>query len=379
MNTELKAPNQLHGFARRLVADGLMDEQAAQDANINAGKKGLTVLAWLIKQKDLDPEVLINAASVEYGVPIIDIRAVDLSIAPVSLVDENLIEKHRAFPLYLRGNSLFLAVSDPTDQDVLDAISFSSGFRVEPILVAPNLLEAAIERAQDSANPVFDDFEEEGLEDVGFSLESDHFDDDQSDPAVDETPVVRFINKVLLDAIRKGASDIHFEPYETSYRIRYRLDGILISAASPPIQMSRRLSSRLKVMAGLDIAEKRVPQDGRIKLNLSRKKAIDFRVSTCPIMFGEKVVLRILDSSSAQLGIEGLGFEKAQQETFYSSVTKPYGMILVTGPTGSGKTVTLYTALNILNDEGRNISTVEDPVEIRVSALTRYNKTLSRV
>jgi type IV pilus assembly protein PilB len=182
----------------------------------------------------------------------------------------------------------------------------------------------------------------------------------------------------LLDGIRKGASDIHFEPYETSYRIRYRLDGILIQAASPPIQMSRRLSSRLKVMAGLDIAEKRIPQDGRIKLNISRKKSIDFRVSTCPIMFGEKVVLRILDSASTQLGIEGLGFEKEQQEIFYSSVTKPYGMILVTGPTGSGKTVTLYTALNILNDEGRNISTVEDPVEIRVSGINQVQQNVKQ-
>jgi len=374
MNTELKATNNLHGFARRLVAEGLLEEQAAQDASVSAAKEGLTILAWMIKNHDLDPEALINAASVEYGVPILDIRAMDLSIAPVSLVDERLVEKHRAFPLYLRGNSLFLAVSDPTDQEVIDAISFSSGFRVEPILVAPNHLETAIEKVQQDANPVFDDFEEEGLEDIGFELDPDNLDDDASDPAVDETPVVRFINKVLLDGIRKGASDIHFEPYETRYRIRYRLDGVLSQAAAPPIQMSRRLSSRLKVMAGLDIAEKRVPQDGRIKLNLSRKKSIDFRVSTCPIMFGEKVVLRILDSSSTQLGIEGLGFEEDQRETFHNSVTKPYGMILVTGPTGSGKTVTLYTALNILNDEGRNISTVEDPVEIRVAGINQVQQ-----
>lgn len=374
MNTELKATSQLHGFARRLVAEGLMEEQAAIDASTDAGKKGLTILAWMIKNNGLDPEALANAASVEYGVPIIDIRSVDLSIAPVSLVDETLIEKHHAFPLYLRGNSLFLAVSDPTDQDVIDAISFSSGFRVEPILVAANHLEAAIERAFQAANPVFDDFDEEGLEDISFQLDADDADDDAFDSAVDETPVVKFINKVLLDAIRKGASDIHFEPYETSYRIRYRLDGILSMAASPPIQMSRRLSSRLKVMAGLDIAEKRVPQDGRIKLNLSRRKSIDFRVSTCPIMFGEKVVLRILDSASTQLGIEGLGFEKKQQETFHDAVVKPYGMILVTGPTGSGKTVTLYTALNILNDEGRNISTVEDPVEIRVPGINQVQQ-----
>ena len=373
MNTELKATSQLHGFARRLVAEGLMEEQAAIDAGQQANKDGCTVLAWLIKENSIDPEALTLAASVEYGVPIIDIRAIDLSIAPISLVNEDLVEKHRAFPLYLRGNSLFLAVADPTDQDVIDAISFSSGFRVEPILVAASHLVVAIERALQSAEPVFDDFEDEGLEELGFQLEDDNLDDDLSD-AIDETPVVKFINKVLLDGIRKGASDIHFEPYEASYRIRYRLDGILIQAASPPIQMSRRLSSRLKVMAGLDIAEKRVPQDGRIKLNLSRRKSIDFRVSTCPIMFGEKVVLRILDSESTQLGIEGLGFEKLQQETFHSAVIKPYGMILVTGPTGSGKTVTLYTALNILNDEDRNISTVEDPVEIRVPGINQVQQ-----
>lgn len=374
MNTELKTSSQLHGFARRLVAEGLLEEQAAIDASIEASKKGQTMLAWMIKSKDVDPEALINSASIEYGIPIIDIRAMDLEHAPLALVDENLIQKHQAFPLHLRGNSLFLAVSDPTNQDVIDAISFSSGFRIEPILVAPHHLERAIENALQANSPLFDDFEEEGLEDVHFQSDAANDEDDAADPAVDETPVVRFINKVLLDAIRKGASDIHFEPYETTYRIRYRLDGILSLAASPPSQMSRRLSSRLKVMAGLDIAEKRIPQDGRIKLNLSRKKSIDFRVSTCPIMFGEKVVLRILDSSATKLGIDSLGFEQFQQETFHSSVIKPYGMILVTGPTGSGKTVTLYSALNILNDEGRNISTVEDPVEIRVPGINQVQQ-----
>jgi len=379
MNTELKANSKLHGFARRLVAEGLMEEQAAIEAGIEASKHGMTVLAWMVKNKGLDPDALVNAASVEYGVPIIDIQAVDLSIAPISLVDENLIQKHNAFPLYLRGNSLFLAVSDPTDQEVIDAISFSSGFRVEPILVAPNHLENAIEKALQAADSVFDDFDdEEGLDDIGFQLDTDSADDDTGDPAVDETPVVRFVNKVLLDAIRRGASDIHFEPYETSYRIRYRLDGVLSQVASPPNQMSRRLSSRLKVMAGLDIAEKRVPQDGRIKLNLSKRKSIDFRVSTCPIMFGEKVVLRILDSAATKLGIESLGFEPSQRDTYHSAVTKPYGMILATGPTGSGKTVTLYTALNLLNDEGLNISTVEDPVEIRVPGINQVQQNVKQ-
>jgi len=374
MNTELKVSNHLHGFARRLVADGLMDEQAALEAVDAAAKKGSTILAWMIRENGLDSEVLAAAASVEYGVPLLDVSAFNMSMAPISLVDERLIQKHRALPLYLRGNSLFIGLPDPTDHEVIDEISFSSGFHVEPILVSSAQLDTAIEKALESAEAEFDDFEEEGFEDIGFQLEADAEVEDASDPAVDETPVVRFINKVLMDAIRRGASDIHFEPYETYYRIRYRLDGVLKSVASPPVQMARRMSSRLKVMAGLDIAEKRVPQDGRIKLNISRAKAIDFRVSTCPILFGEKVVLRILDSSATRLGIEGLGFEPNQMELYHQAVRKPYGMILVTGPTGSGKTVTLYTALNILNEEGRNISTVEDPVEIRVQGINQVQQ-----
>ena len=378
MNTELKVASQLRGFSRRLVAEGLMDEPEALQANEKAREQGTTVLAWLIREHGLDPEVLASAASVEYGVPLIDARALDLSQAPMSLVDEQLIHKHKALPLYLRGNSLFVALADPTDHTIIEEIAFSSGFHVEPILVPANQLEPMIERALAATDEEFDDFDDqEGLEDVGFQLEAEQGEDD-SDPAVDETPVVRFINKVMLDAIRKGASDIHFEPYEVKYRIRYRLDGVLKAVASPPVQMARRLTARLKVMAGLDIAEKRVPQDGRIKLNISRKKSIDFRVSTCPTLFGEKVVLRILDSEATRLGIEGLGFEAHQEQLYYDAVRKPYGMILVTGPTGSGKTVTLYTALNILNDEGRNISTVEDPVEIRVQGINQVQQNVKQ-
>ena len=378
MSTELKVSSHLHGFARRLVAEGLLDEQAALEAHEKAAKKGRTVLAWLIGEDGLDLEVLATLASEEYGVPLLDVTAFDIANAPMSLVDEKLIQKHRALPLYLRGNTLFVGVPDPTNHDLIDEISFSSGFHVEPILVAANQLESAIERALEATHTEFDDFEEEGLEDVGFKLEADQSEDESADPAVDETPVVRFINKVLLDAIRKGASDIHFEPYEKLYRIRYRLDGVLKGFASPPVQMSRRLASRLKVMAGLDIAEKRIPQDGRIKLSVSRSKSIDFRVSTCPILHGEKVVLRILDSAATRLGIEGLGFEPDQRVQYEKSIAKPYGMILVTGPTGSGKTVTLYTALNLLNEEGRNISTVEDPVEIRVQGINQVQQNLKQ-
>ena len=372
MNTELKVTSKLNGLARRLVADNILDLAQAEEACAQAAKKHKSLLGWLISTGAASPGELANAAANEFGIPLIDIRAFDLSQAPLSLVSETLIEKHQALPLHLRGNQLFIGLKDPTDHQVLDEISFSSGFHVEPVVVAADQLQPAIERAMEATNPVFDDLDEEqGLENVAFQTEADVADDSGTDPSVDETPVVRFINKVLLDAIRKGASDIHFEPYESKYRIRYRLDGVLKQVANPPVQMSRRLSSRLKVMAGLDIAEKRVPQDGRIKINLSRNKSIDFRASTCPTLFGEKVVLRILDQSATKLGIQQLGFEDYQRHLYEQAVGKPYGMILVTGPTGSGKTVTLYTALQLLNEEGRNISTVEDPVEIRVPGINQ--------
>ncbi len=378
MNTELQVASPMNGLARRLVGNGVLDEKQAQKACLEANKNNNSLLTYLLKEELAEPLALAEAASAEYGIPLVDVNAFDLSVAPLSLVNEALIEKHTALPLHLRGNQLFIGLRDPTDHQVIDEIQFSSGFHVEPILIPADKIDAAIERALESTSPVFDDFEdEEGLEDVGFDLAKEVTDDlTGTDSAVDDTPVVRFVNKVLLDAIRKGASDIHFEPYETRYRIRYRLDGVLKNMAGPPIQMSRRISSRLKVMAGLDIAEKRVPQDGRIKLNLSRTKAIDFRCSTCPTIFGEKVVLRILDSAATKMGIEELGFEPEQRALYETAISKPYGMILVTGPTGSGKTVTLYTGMQLLNEEGRNISTVEDPVEIRVQGINQvqYNE-----
>ena len=375
MNTEFKVTSNLQGLARRLVAEDVLDAARAEAACAEANKKNKTLLAWLINNESADADLLAMAAAEEYGIPLVDIRAFDLGQAPLGLVSEALIEKHQALPLHLRGNQLFIALKDPTDHEVIDEIAFSSGFHVEPIIVSASQIGPAIERAMEASSPVFDDFdEEEGLEGIDFTKEAESLEEPGSDPAVDETPVVRFINKVLLDAIRKGASDIHFEPYESRYRIRYRLDGVLKNVAGPPIQMARRLSSRLKVMAGLDIAEKRIPQDGRIKLALSRTKSVDFRVSTCPMLFGEKIVLRILDSSATKLGMEQLGFDDFQQKLFYEAVKKPYGMVLATGPTGSGKTVSLYTALQLLNDEGRNISTVEDPVEIRVHGINQVQQ-----
>lgn len=372
MNTELKVASSLNGFARRLVGSGVLEQEQAEKACIKAKKKSKSILSFFLDEKLAEPLTLAEAAAAEYGIPLIDINAFDLSVSPLGLVSEVLIEKHTALPLFLRGNQLFIGLRDPTDHQVIDEIQFSSGFHVEPILISADQIEGAIERALENTNPVFDEFEdeEEGLDDIGFDV-SKEVEESGTDSAVDDTPVVRFVNKVLLDAIRKGASDIHFEPYEARYRIRYRLDGVLKNMAGPPVQMSRRLSSRLKVMAGLDIAEKRVPQDGRIKLNLSRSKSIDFRASTCPTLFGEKVVLRILDSAATRMSIEDLGFQPDQRDLYESAVSKPYGMILVTGPTGSGKTVTLYTGMQTLNDEGRNISTVEDPVEIRVHGINQ--------
>ena len=379
MNTELKVTSNLNGLARRLVAENILDEATAENACAQSSKNNKTLLGWLIKNESLDSTALAAAAAEEFGIPLIDISAFNLDQAPLSLVSEALIEKHEAMPLYLRGNQLFVALKDPTDHEVIDEMAFSSGFHIEPILVAASQLTSAIERAVESTSPAFDDFDdEENLEEIGFAIDDESTEDEGFEAAVDDAPVVRFINKVLLDAIRKGASDIHFEPYEARYRIRYRLDGVLKNVAGPPIQMSRRLSSRLKVMAGLDIAEKRVPQDGRIKMNLSRTKSIDFRASTCPTLFGEKVVLRILDSSITRMGIEQLGFENQQRNRFDDMISKPYGMILATGPTGSGKTVTLYTALSILNEEGRNISTVEDPVEIRMDGVNQVQQNVKQ-
>jgi type IV pilus assembly protein PilB len=282
--------------------------------------------------------------------------------------------------LFKRGNRLFVGVSDPTNLRALDDIKFQSNHIIEPILVDEQQLERAIEQAHAATSTTIDDMDDsEGLEnldlgDVGEEEGGTGVDANSADDA----PVVRFVNKVLVDAIKRGASDIHFEPYETSYRVRLRMDGMLKHVASPPTRLTPRISSRIKVMAGLDIAERRVPQDGRIKLNLSKTKSIDFRVSTCPTLFGEKIVLRILDASAAKMGIDKLGYEDAQRDLFLAAIQKPYGMVLVTGPTGSGKTVSLYTALNILNTEGRNISTVEDPVEIRVPGINQVQQNAKR-
>jgi len=366
--------SQLSGLAKRLVMDGLLAEELAADTQQKALKSREPFVSYLVVNKILDSSSIASSACQEFGTPLFDLNAMDLDAAPVSLVDEKLIRQHHTLPLFKRGNRLFVAVSDPTNLQALDEIKFHTGISTETILVEEDKLVKAIDLALDSADTSMTDLLDEDLDNLEISAgDEDNVADDGMDADIDDTPVVRFVNKVLLDAINKGASDIHIEPYEKSFRIRFRQDGVLHEVASPPVAMATRLVSRLKVMSKMDIAERRKPQDGRIKMALSKKRAIDFRVNSCPTLFGEKVVLRILDPTSAQLGIDMLGYEEEQKNLYMENLNKPYGMILVTGPTGSGKTVSLYTGLNILNTADRNISTCEDPVEINLAGINQCN------
>jgi type IV pilus assembly protein PilB len=370
------------GIARRLVMDGALDEAAARDAMEAATKARRPLAVWLTDKRLVTPLALAAANSIEFGMPLFDPAAMDPAHSALRLVKDELLQKHQVLPLFKRGSRLFVGVADPTNVQALDEIKFNTNLVVEPILVPADLIARTLEawqNAGDSLDDALGDSEGlEGLEVSGGDEDLISSADSGVDAKGDDTPVVRFVNKVLVDAIRRGASDIHFEPYENIYRVRLRIDGLLKQVAAVPVKLHQRIAARLKVMAQLDIAEKRVPQDGRIKLNLSKTKQIDFRVSTLPTLFGEKVVLRILDASAAKLGIEKLGYEDEQKKLFVDAVQRPYGMVLVTGPTGSGKTVSLYTALNILNQEGRNISTVEDPVEIRVSGINQVQMNVKR-
>ncbi len=366
-----------HGLPRRLLKLGLLDNSTLESICLEIEQSNQSLVSYLQKNPDkISAEDLALAISYEYGLPLVDLNAFDLSHAPVNQIKEQLLRKHDAVPLMKRDKLLFVAFADPTREAASSEIAFNANAVLQPLVAPANQIEKAMDQAFEQSASMMDDLEgEEGLDDLTFETEEDQRkrDEQAADSLSDDAPVVKFINKVLLDAIRRGASDIHFEPYEDKYRVRLRMDGVLKTVLRPPAIMAPKLSSRLKVMSNLDIAEKRVPQDGRIKLNLGRG-AIDFRVSTCPTLFGEKIVLRILDSSVTKIGVESLGFEEEQMQLFTDAISKPYGMILVTGPTGSGKTVTLYTGLNMLNDDGRNISTVEDPVEIRVPGINQVQQ-----
>ena len=359
------------GFIRRLVEDGRMTAENMQQAMLSAKKAQQDIVPYLIENHKLSPQMIAETISLEFGEPVFDLSVYDSVQILRDLVEDKLITKHRVLPIYRRGNILYIATSNPTNMDAMDAIRFNSKMNIEAIIVEHPQLEKLIEQNFAQA----DSFEFSD-EDIDLDLEQDHQnsnDEEDDSPQGDEAPIVKYINKLLIDAIRMGASDLHFEPYEKSYRVRYRVDGVLRHIASPPLQLATRLASRLKVMSQMDISEKRVPQDGRIKLKLSKSKAIDFRVNSLPTLFGEKLVLRILDPSSAMLGIDALGYEPEQKELFMQALDKPQGMLLITGPTGSGKTVSLYTGLNILNKEDTNISTAEDPVEINLEGVNQVN------
>jgi type IV pilus assembly protein PilB len=366
----------LQGLPLRLIQDGLLDEKSMQGAMTAAKDANTNLVSHLVANNLANAREIAIAASQEFGVPLMDLDAIQPDLDTIKLVSDKLLAKHRVLPLVKRGKRLFVAVSDPTNLHALDEIKFQTGLSIEAVVVEEDKLQRigskAIEQV-DTQMPSLadDDIDLENLDVTGGDedLEKDTVGRDD----VEDAPIVRFVNKVLLDAIKKGASDIHFEPYEKSYRIRLRLDGYLKEIANPPVQLAVKLAARLKVMSRLDIAERRVPQDGRIKMRISKNRAIDFRVSTCPTLFGEKIVARILDPSSAMLGIEALGYEQAQKELYVQALAQPHGMILVTGPTGSGKTVSLYTGLNILNKEDTNISTAEDPAEINLPGVNQVN------
>ncbi|HTC51229.1 MAG TPA: type IV-A pilus assembly ATPase PilB [Steroidobacteraceae bacterium] len=365
----------LGGLPQRLVQDGVVEEAAMMEA-LAATKDGSSIVTQLVKSGAANARDIAIAASSEFGVPLFDLEASNLDPETVRLVSEKLLTKHRVLPVFKRGKRLFLAVADPTNLHAIDEIKFQTGMGVEAVVVEDDKLQKAVDKAVEQADNQMPAFSEEEGMDLD-SLEVTSGDEGPEDKVtrddVEDAPIVRFVNKLMLDAIRRGASDIHFEPYEKTYRVRFRMDGVLKEIAQPPVQLAGKLAARLKVMSRLDIAERRVPQDGRIKMRLSKNRAIDFRVSSCPTLFGEKIVMRILDPSQAQLGIDALGYEPRQKDLYVKYLAKPQGMILVTGPTGSGKTVSLYTGLNILNREDTNISTAEDPSEINLPGVNQVN------
>ena len=369
-------PVPLSGLARRVVEENILDADSAIRSTEEARKEGTPFVAYLVSNGLAESRTIAVSASEEFGVPLLDLSAFDVESIPKDLVKDNLIRQHNALPLVRRGMRLFVAVSDPTNLQALDEIKFQTGVNTEAVLVEEDKLQTLIEQFLNRQDEnALGDLGDDDLEDLDMEAMDDADDDNEVDPraATDDTPVVRFVNKMLLDAIKSGASDIHFEPYEKTYRVRFRTDGILHVVATPPSNLGTRLAARLKVMSELDISERRVPQDGRIKMKLSKTRAIDFRVNTLPTLWGEKIVLRILDPGSAKMGIEALGFEDDQQKYFLEALARPQGMILVTGPTGSGKTVSLYTGLNILNTAERNIATAEDPVEINLEGINQVN------
>lgn len=365
--------NTLNALARRLVNEGLLDEHQALTAESEAQQKNQPFIHYLSSMSWINGDLLAALVAEEFGLPYLDLDTFNTRYLPKQIVDEQLLRKHQALPLLLRGNVLNLALATPTNLAAIDEIQFQTGFIVNTIMVAQPKLLQLLEVSLETDLDALGDLESleleavkqnEGVTDhLGVSLEAGQ----------DDAPIIKFVNKILLNAMQQGASDIHFEPFEHSYRIRSRIDGILHPVTHPPLSLHGRLSARIKVMARMNITERRLPQDGSIKLKLSKTRTIDFRVNTLPTLWGEKIVLRILDANTAKLGIEQLGFEPQQQQLYEAALANPHGLILVTGPTGSGKTVSLYTGLNILNTPQRNISSVEDPIEINMEGINQVN------
>ncbi|MFQ3201749.1 MAG: type IV pilus assembly protein PilB [Zhongshania sp.] len=367
----------LNGLARRLVYDEILDEDTVRKAQETAHKDKKSLVSYLVGKQLANGIRIAEVAAEEFGIPFIDLRFYTTELSPQKIIDNKLIKLHRTLPLWKRGKRLFIGMSDPTNIHALDQIKFHTGLTIEPIIVEEAALNVAIDKYLSAQEELLADslgeMDDVSLENLDVETGNEDDSSEVDIKGVDEAPVVKFINKLLLDAIRVGASDIHFEPYEKIYRVRFRTDGILQEVARPPASLRHRLAARLKVMSRMDISERRVPQDGRIKMRLSKSRAIDFRVNTLPTLWGEKIVLRILDPSSAQMGIDALGYEPEQKDMYMRALNQPQGMILVTGPTGSGKTVSLYTGLNILNTSELNISTAEDPVEINLEGINQVH------
>ncbi|NVK21025.1 MAG: type IV-A pilus assembly ATPase PilB [Kangiellaceae bacterium] len=368
----------LTGLPYLIVSNGLLSEDKMKEAVKNAEKEAQPLVDWLVSASWLDSSALSKVQSIAFGSPLFDLNAISVHSLPSDTIDVKLMRKHRVLPLFQRGNRLFVGLTDSTNLKALEEVRFQTGHSVEGLLVESSKLDNLIDKIiEDKENESLSDFDDADLDNIDLdAIDEDEQNDVGGDNSADDAPVVKFVKKMLVDAIRKGASDLHFEPYERKYRVRFRIDGMLHEVASPPIQLANRISARLKVLSGLDISERRVPQDGRVKLKISKTKAIDFRVNTLPTLFGEKIVMRILDPTSAQIGVDALGFEARQKKDFMNAIQKPQGMVLVTGPTGSGKTVTLYTGVNILNEEHINISTAEDPVEINLEGINQVNVNL---
>jgi len=364
----------LTGLCRAMVTQGLLTPEEGENLQNQSRGSGESFIAHLLRTRRFRADQIAAFASLNFGIPLFNLDALDSAIMPRGVVDPKLLAKHRMLPIAQRGNRLFVALSDPSNLKALDDIKFQTNLTAEPIVVEDDKLGRLLENyGEATEESILKTIETEDLNLEFSDDEAQNAADTAAAADIDDAPVVKYLQKILLDAINSGASDIHFEPYEKNYRIRYRMDGMLYEVAQPPLAIKEKIASRIKVISKLDISEKRVPQDGRMKLVLSRNKAIDFRVSTLPTLYGEKIVMRILDSNAATMGIEKLGYEPDQLKLLLDAVQRPYGMVLVTGPTGSGKTVSLYSCLNILNKPGVNISTVEDPVEIQLAGINQVN------